>query len=172
MDAEDATIITIDGVGAEWNFRRRMIKVNDRRSYVQGRPVMSANEVQWADPTSLSTKSWNFLIPTSVLSAGGARDNSDGSFDTELTRLRGVRSIEKAICLSKLGFFGDKEGLELIQDIENCEEVRRITEDRIAAKPDSGLTSKWLQTLGHVLFNATLSFSMRPESRSRIRGAC
>ena len=97
-----------------------MITVNDKRSYVRGKPVISANEVQWADTTTLSTKSWNFLIPASVLSVGCARKRRDGLFDVELTRLRGVRSIEKAICLSKLGFFGDEEGLEMIQGIENC----------------------------------------------------
>ena len=78
--------------------------------------------------------------------------------DTELTRLRGVRSIEKAICLSKLGFFGDMVGMEMIQSIENCEEVRRTTEDRIASEPDSGLTGKWLQTLGHALFHGYSQF--------------
>ena len=30
----DSTIITIDDVGADRNFRRRMIEVNDKRSYV------------------------------------------------------------------------------------------------------------------------------------------
>ena len=56
-DPSDSTVITIDDVGSDRNFRRRMIKVNDRRSYVRGKPVMSANEVQWADPTTLSAKS-------------------------------------------------------------------------------------------------------------------
>ena len=91
-----------------------MIKVNDKRSYVRGRAVVSAKEVQWADPTTLASKNWNFLVSPTILSAGSARRNNDGNFDTALTQLRGVRSIEKTICLSKLGFYNDLDGLEMI----------------------------------------------------------
>ena len=60
-DPEGSTIVIIADVGSERSFRRRMIKVNDKRSYVRGRAVVSAKEVQWADPTILASKNWNFL---------------------------------------------------------------------------------------------------------------
>lgn len=69
-DSANTTVITIDDVGSDRSFRKRMIKVNDRRSYVRGKPVISANDVQWADPTTLSAKGWNFLVSRSILVAG------------------------------------------------------------------------------------------------------
>ena len=60
--------------------------------------------------------------------------------------------------MSKLGFYGDVEGMQLIQGTENCEKIRQITEDRIAADPNVELGAKWLQSLGHVLFHAYAQF--------------
>ena len=55
-------------------------------------------------------------------------------------------------------FFGDIEGLQLIQELGNCDQIRKITEDRIAADPNPELMMAWMQVLGHVLFHAYAQF--------------
>ena len=102
-DPANTTIVTIDDA-IEGSKFRRMIKVNDRRSYVRGRPIISANEIQWADPTTLSAKAWNFSVSPSILEKGKLPTKPGNKLQSELIRLRGVRSIEKAVCLTKLCF--------------------------------------------------------------------
>ena len=90
-DPDNTVVVTIDDAVEGGRSKKRMVKVNDRRSYVRGRPPIGEKDVQWADPTTLSAKTWNFSVSPSIMKMGKTLSNTDSNSQADLTKIRGVR---------------------------------------------------------------------------------
>lgn len=117
---DDTTFVTLDDPVQGGN-RKRLIKVNGRRSLVRGQPWTDDQLLQWVDTKFLSNKPWSFTL--SLHSAERSRE--------QVARVWWVRSVDKAKCRSKLDFFNNPDGVKMIGHLESCDGVISLIEARV-----------------------------------------
>ena len=149
-------IVTIEDPDDEVHGKRRVIRVNGIRHHQRDRAKKPGNALQWFDPTFTARKPWHFRIP---IKAFGKSMNIGDSVPGNIPKVIHdqmvkynkpfkVRSIEKAICLTKLASFADGIGIRMIEEIEDPIEIRRRTDARIASLGCSDHLEEWLKYLG------------------------
>ena len=149
-------IVTIEDPDDDMHGKRRVIRINGVRFYKRDRHKNPEHDLQWFDPTFISRKPWYFSIP--VIAFGKCVVNSENASEDIPKVIRDqiiqhnrpfkVRSIEKAMCLTKLASFADGVGIKMIEDIEDTKEIRRRTDARIATIDCDKHNGKWLDFMG------------------------
>ena len=106
--------------------------MNGQRSFTKSKAHVRDRDLNnWVDPTFASPNPWNYCVPKVLVDAGFGISGEEGGTDFELYEIYPVRSIEEGVRLSKLTYFGDIEGIDLIKHREGHVTIRRIIEERV-----------------------------------------